>query len=103
MGAAAGSHVDTNRTDLAGSKLPDGVYTLRVTATDPKGGKIATTTYVQGPVTAVEQSNGKTLITVNGTQVSWDAVSTITQAATAAAGTTSGTTSSTTQTPQAGA
>jgi len=80
----AGDHNFTwDGKDLNGANLPDGTYTLRVTATDASGASIATTNYVQGLVTAVEQANGSTLITVNGSKVSWDKVVSITQPATA--------------------
>jgi flagellar basal-body rod modification protein FlgD len=70
-----------NGKDMTGTTLPDGTYTLRVTATDAKGEKITTTSYVKGTVSAVEQSNGATTITVNGTKVPWNSVATITDAA----------------------
>jgi flagellar basal-body rod modification protein FlgD len=80
----AGDHAFTwNGKDMTGSNAPDGTYTLKVTATDASGAAIATTTYVQGRVTAVEQSNGDTLITVNGSKVSWSSVKTITDPAAA--------------------
>ncbi|RAK60471.1 flagellar hook assembly protein FlgD [Phenylobacterium hankyongense] len=64
-----------------GSKLPDGVYTLRVTATDTAGVTVPSTTYVQGIVTAVEQAGGSTQITINGGKVAWDHVTAISQPA----------------------
>ncbi|THD81281.1 MAG: flagellar hook assembly protein FlgD [Phenylobacterium sp.] len=76
---SAGDHtLSWNGKDLGGVQLPDGTYTLQVTATDSTGTAISTTSYVQGNVSAVEQSNGQTLITVNGTQVPWNQVTTIT-------------------------
>jgi flagellar basal-body rod modification protein FlgD len=78
----AGDHDFTwNGKDMTGATAPDATYTLRVTATDASGAKLATTSYVQGRVTAVEQSNGNTLITVNGSKVSWSSVKTITDPA----------------------
>ena len=78
----AGDHAFTwNGKDMTGANAPDGTYTLRVTATDASGAKIASTSYVQGRVTAVEQANGDTLITVNGTRVSWSTVKSITDPA----------------------
>ena len=64
-----------------GSKLPDGVYSLRVTARDTQGSTVGSTVFADGLVTGVEQSNGQTLITVNGTKVLWDRVTTIRQPA----------------------
>jgi flagellar basal-body rod modification protein FlgD len=76
----AGDHDFTwNGKDMTGSNAPEGTYTLRVTAVDAAGGALATTNYVQGLVTAVEQASGDTLITVNGSQVSWSSVKSITQ------------------------
>jgi flagellar basal-body rod modification protein FlgD len=78
----AGNHDFTwNGKDMSGSNAPDGTYTLRVTAADANGAALSTTTYVQGRVTSVEQSNGDTLITVNGSRVSWSTVKSITEAA----------------------
>jgi len=77
----AGDHDFTwNGKDMTGTKAPDGVYTLRLTAKDASGTNIATTTYVQGVVSSVEQSNGSTLISVGPTKVDWSTVKSITQA-----------------------
>jgi len=82
----AGDHtLSWNGKDLTGTQLPDGNYTLRVTATDQNGAAIATTTYVDGVVTGVEQMNGQTMLTINGGQVSWDTVTSISNPAPAAA------------------
>jgi flagellar basal-body rod modification protein FlgD len=81
----AGDHAFTwNGKDQTGTQLPDGgPYTLKVTAMDSSGAAIASTNYVQGTVTGVEQSNGSTLITVNGGQVDWTKVTSIQQPAAA--------------------
>ena len=79
----AGDHDFTwDGKDLNGAKLADGTYTLKVTALDGAGKTIATSSFVQGRVTSVEQSNGATLITVNGSKVSWDKVVSVTEATT---------------------
>ena len=85
----AGDHAFTwNGKDLSGAQLPNGgTYTLKVTATDPTGAALATTNYVQGVVTGVTQSNGSSLITVNGGSVDVSKVISINQAPT---GTTTG-------------
>jgi flagellar basal-body rod modification protein FlgD len=72
----AGEHAFTwNGKDLSGKQLADGgVYTLRVTAADSAGNTITATNFVEGKVTAVQQSDGQTYITVNGAQVIWDKV-----------------------------
>ena len=94
----AGDHTFTwNGKDLTGNQLPDGgPYTLRVTALDASGAALSTVNYVQGVVTGVEQSNGATMITINGGQVDWSKVTTIKQAD---AATNSVATAATSQTP----
>jgi flagellar basal-body rod modification protein FlgD len=80
---AAGDHtLSWNGKDLNGVKLPDGPYTLQITANDASGKALATTTYVEGVASAVEQSSGTTMITIGGTQVPWNQVVSITQPAT---------------------
>ncbi|MFN3521987.1 MAG: flagellar hook assembly protein FlgD [Phenylobacterium sp.] len=80
---AAGEHAFTwDGKDLTGKQLADGgVYTLRVTAVDGSGTAVPTTTYIDGVVTAVEQSDGETLITVAGAKVPWETVTKIAQTA----------------------
>ena len=74
----AGDHAYTwNGKDMNGNKLPDGPYTLRVTAKDSTGTAVTSTTYVQGRVTGVEQLDGSTYITVNGGKISWDTVTSV--------------------------
>lgn len=77
-----GDHAFTwNGTGPTGQKLADGTYTLRVTATDANGKAVTATNYVDGVVTAVQQSNGTTMLTINGGQVDWGTVTSITQPA----------------------
>jgi len=99
----AGDHDFTwNGKDQTGTQLPDGgPYTLRVTALDSTGAAISTTNYVKGTVTGVEQANGSTMITINGGQVDWSKVTTITQPA--AATTTAANTTNTVATAAANA
>ena len=74
----AGAHsYSWNGKDMGGNKMPDGVYTLRVTAKDSAGASVASTTYVEGRVTGVEQLDGVTYITVNGGKIPWDTVTSI--------------------------
>ena len=74
----AGDHDLTwNGKDMNGNKLPDGPYTLRVTAKDSTGTAVTSTTYVQGRVTGVEQLDGSTYITVNGGKIGWDTVTSV--------------------------
>ena len=104
-GSKAGDHAFTwNGKDLTGKQLADGgPYTLRITATDSKGATVAATTFVKGVVTGVEQSNGKSLITVNGAQIPWENVTSIKQieTTTTAGSTTSNTTNTQTTTDEA--
>ena len=55
-----------------GSALADGVYSLRVTAKDGSGSVVPSKTFSEGLVTGVEQSNGATLLTINGALVPWE-------------------------------
>ena len=66
----AGEHSFTwDGKDMLGNTQPSGTYTLRVTAVDGGGSKINSTTYVEGPVTAIELQNGQSVITINGGKV----------------------------------
>ena len=92
----AGDHAFSwNGKDMNGNTMPDGVYTLRVTAKDSTGAAVTSTNYVQGRVTGVEQLDGATYITVNGGKISWNTVTSVTEPAAAA------TTPTTTTTPAA--
>ena len=74
----AGDHPFTwNGKDMNGNKMPDGTYTLRVTAKDSTGAAVTSTTYVQGRVTGVEQLDGVTYITVNGGKIGWNTVTSV--------------------------
>jgi flagellar basal-body rod modification protein FlgD len=76
----SGDHAFTwNGTDLAGNKLPDGgTYTLKINATDATGASVATTTYISGVVSGVEQDDGQTYLTINGNKVTADTVTSVT-------------------------
>jgi flagellar basal-body rod modification protein FlgD len=82
---SAGDHTFTwDGKDLLGAQRPNGgTYTLRVTAKDSKGGVISATPFIKGLVTGVEQTDGKTLLTVNGVQVGWEKVTSISDVKTA--------------------
>ncbi|HKP79928.1 MAG TPA: flagellar hook assembly protein FlgD [Phenylobacterium sp.] len=64
-----------------GSDLPDGTYTLKITATDGEGSKVTSSVYADGLVTGVEQKDGSTFITLNGVLVPWDKLVNIRQPA----------------------
>lgn len=80
-GRKAGDHkVTWDGKDANGVKLPDGgVYSLKVSAKDSDFATVPSTVSIEGIVTGVEQSNGETLITVNGTPVLWNHITTIKQ------------------------
>jgi flagellar basal-body rod modification protein FlgD len=79
--AAAGDNTFTwDGKDVTGRQLPDGgTYKLRVTALDPAGAAVTSTTFVEGVVTGVEQVDGKSLLTINRGKVAWDLVSSVSE------------------------
>ncbi|MCR5874744.1 flagellar hook assembly protein FlgD [Phenylobacterium sp. J426] len=80
-GTKAGDHkVTWDGKDANGTKMPDGIYSLRVSAKDSDYATVPTMISIEGMVTGVEQSNGETLITVNGAPVLWNHITTIKQA-----------------------
>jgi len=82
-GRKAGDHTVTwDGKDSNGVKASEGLYALRVTAKDSDYMTVPSTVSIQGVVTGVEQSNGETLITVNGAPVLWNHITTIKQAQT---------------------
>ena len=97
---SAGDHTFTwNGKDLSGNPLPAGTYTLQVTATDTAGKALTPGVFVDGVVTAVEQQNGTTLLTINGGQVPIANVVNVTNAATTTASTTPSTSTASSQNP----
>lgn len=83
----AGDHTyNWNGKDRTGAQMPNGgQYTLRVTAKDSTGAVVPVTNYIKGTVSGVEQVDGKTLITINGVQVGWEKVTSISEPVKAAA------------------
>jgi flagellar basal-body rod modification protein FlgD len=78
-GKTAGEHTFTwNGKGISGSTLPDGTYTLRLTAKDSAGAAVTSTSYVEGIVGSVEQDSGTTMVNINGGKVPWDKVTNIT-------------------------
>jgi len=79
-GAAAGAQTFTwDGENAAGQAQTNGnLYTLTVTATNAAGQAITPTTTVQGTVSAVQQVNGQTLITVGSDQVPLSSVTGVT-------------------------
>ncbi|MBI1197399.1 MAG: flagellar hook capping protein [Phenylobacterium sp.] len=76
----AGEHTLTwdGKSD-AGTKLADGVYTLKVTAKDSEGTAVNSGVVVQGIVTGVQQIDGGTYVTINGAQIPWETITLIRQ------------------------
>ncbi|WP_395670204.1 flagellar hook assembly protein FlgD [Phenylobacterium sp.] len=75
----AGDHKFTwDGKDLSGQQLPDGGdYRILVSAKDSAADTVPTTIYVEGMVAGVEQTDGQTLITVNGAKVPWNYVTSV--------------------------
>ena len=68
--AKAGEHSFTwDGKDSLGATMPDGTYTLKVTASDAGGLNIASSIYVEGKVTAIQLQDGLSVITINGGKV----------------------------------
>jgi flagellar basal-body rod modification protein FlgD len=82
LGAVApGQYTYTwNGKDQTGVQLPDGgTYTLAIKAVDASGNTVSTATYQQGTVSAVNNSGGQVLLTVNGAPVPASSVVSVTQ------------------------
>ena len=61
-----------------GIQLPDGgTYTLTVTAQDSAGNALSSTIYQQGVVSAVTNSGGQVMLTINGSPVPASGVTTV--------------------------
>jgi flagellar basal-body rod modification protein FlgD len=67
-----------NGKDSNGNQLPDGgTYTLAIAAVDQAGNPISTTTDVEGTVSAVSNTSGQAMLTINGTQVPTTSVTSV--------------------------
>jgi flagellar basal-body rod modification protein FlgD len=78
--ATSGDHTFTwDGRSASGAKMPDGTYTLRITATTSQGDTVSATTYVQGLVSGIEQSDGQAVITVGGIKVPVSQVVSVTE------------------------
>ncbi len=70
---AAGDHTYVwDGRDSNGTALPDGVYSISVTAKDSFGKPIDATTRISGRVTGVDTSSGSPVLTINGAQVPFE-------------------------------
>lgn len=76
---AAGDHSFAwNGKDQTGVQLPNGgTYTLAITATDATGAKVSTSTFTQGTVSAVNNTGGQVLLSINGALVPANAVTSV--------------------------
>jgi len=78
---AAGEHTfKWDGKTAGGSTASDGIYSLRVTATDSEGSTVPTGVVSQGVVTGVQQVDGQTLVTINGAQIPWEKITLIREA-----------------------
>jgi flagellar basal-body rod modification protein FlgD len=72
---SAGDHSFTwDGRSTTGKAMPDGAYTLRITAKDPGGNTVSATPFIQGVVSGVEQSDSGTVLTIGGAKVPLSAV-----------------------------
>ena len=71
----AGKHAfDWNGQTQNGTPVPQGVYRIQVTATQPNGDVVGATTGVVGVVTGVETVDGEQMLTIGGAKVPFDGV-----------------------------
>ncbi len=67
-----------NGKDTTGVQLPNGgVYTMAVKAADSSGNTLSSTVYQQGVVTAVNNTGGQVLLTINGSPVPASSITTV--------------------------
>lgn len=57
-----------------GNRMPEGTYTLRVAATSASGEKVGGSVFIEGVVSGVEQVDGQTMLTINGSKAPWGTV-----------------------------
>ena len=76
---SAGSHsYSWNGKDPTGVQLPDGgPYTLAVAGLDSTGAAVTTSVFQQGVVSAVNNTGGQVLLSVNGAQVPANAITSV--------------------------
>jgi flagellar hook assembly protein FlgD len=67
--------------DAGGNRLQDGTYTIEVTGTDPDGGSVRGTSFLQGQVERVRFSDGLVYLEVAGQSLPLDLVVEIANAA----------------------
>ncbi len=70
-----------NGKDMNGHQLPDGIYTLQITAADSNGSAIAATESYSGVASGIATVNGTTMLTVGSVQAPVTSVTAVTAAA----------------------
>jgi len=65
-----------------GQTMPGGAYTLRVSAKSSTGASVAGSIFIEGVVSGVEQVDGQTMLTINGSKALWSTVSSVTNVTT---------------------
>ena len=74
----AGDHDFTwNGKNALGQTLPDGTYTLRVSAKSATGETVDGSIFIEGVVSGVEQVDGQTMLTINGSKALWSTVNSV--------------------------
>jgi flagellar basal-body rod modification protein FlgD len=74
----AGDHDFTwNGKNALGQTLPDGTYTLRVSAKSATGETVTGSIFIEGVVSGVEQVDGQTMLTINGSRALWSTVNAV--------------------------
>lgn len=68
-------------TNLSGTKEPDGIYTLSITAKDANGNPITATTQISGQVTGIETDSGQQFLNIGSSKIEPSAVLTVTGSA----------------------
>ena len=63
--------------DGAGKQLPDGVYNIRITATDTAGKTVGSVAWVTGVASKIETLDGQTLLTVGRSKAPVSAVTSV--------------------------
>jgi flagellar basal-body rod modification protein FlgD len=63
-----------------GQTLPAGTYTLRVAAKSSTGESVAGSIFIEGVVSGVEQVDGQTMLTIDGSMALWSTVNSVTNA-----------------------